>query len=853
VAQHLLRAWPAGQSPEADARLGAALNSTSASGEVGAADVAVLVRQVLRASDEARRTHLASSAKESTVQSSWLDVPVTRLLPRDFDWSRFGLISRAADDASMRRISADPWRPRWLDGALGPVAVDSDVAAELLCRRDESVRGDPFLPRIDLAIERYRTPGQRAAVRSAMVLPPGGTLVVNLPTGAGKTLALLAPALTAPRGATSVIVVPTVALALDHQRRYSVQNPGSPLTAYHGGLEPTQKADFRSRIRNGQQSVLFTNPEALVSSLARPISDAAAGGRLAMMAIDEAHVVASWGDAFRPHFHALAGLRTHLLREATANRHSAFKTILASATITEDTLLLLRALFGEPGPFALVAAPVVRPEPSYWYTAPTGVERRSGLLLDALRNLPRPAIVYTTLRQERGGRPGTLTPRGIDRMLKENGFRRVAVVDGGSTTHHRESVIRGLRDERGSPSEYDVVVATSAFGLGIDVPDIRTVIHACMPESLDRYYQEVGRGGRDGRASISLVIPTAADEDVADGLSAPKYITAPLARDRWEAMHGSAEHLAVDVLRVPLTATRAGVPQNSEYNERWNLFTISLMARAGALAWDFALSAIPNEADVPLDDQGWITVRILRGDHLSDSFWVGTAEAERKRMVERSGSSLGRLRLALKGDGCTGELIAASYSISTPPEFRTVCLQSCGGCGYCRGIGRARRSSPAPLPSAIEGTTHPTDSRLARLSAEGQFGPRIIVCTESSTFVRQRRLRPALGSLIANARVGLIVVSDAMREIVTSALPSPDSLDWPLMVDSVEEFDPVVSVGVPTLILVGPGSDPRPWVEGSARSPLFVVFGPGDTHVENRVTLSELDGSYTLADLERLL
>ena len=115
-----------------------------------------------------------------------------------------------------------------------------------------------------------------------MVLPAGGTLVVNLPTGAGKTLAMLAASETAAPGMTSILVVPTVALALDHERRYRELHPDSPFTAYHGGLTVDAKHDFRQRLRHGEQRVVFTNPEALVTSLARTVSDIAGGGRHAV-------------------------------------------------------------------------------------------------------------------------------------------------------------------------------------------------------------------------------------------------------------------------------------------------------------------------------------------------------------------------------------------------------------------------------------------------------------------------------------------------------------------------------------------------------------------------------------------
>src|SRR4051812_35123816 len=385
AAQEALNAWASGLQPLTPSRLVAALSEPNLTARSGAADVAVLLRQALRSNDESRRRY--PSDDHATLARSWLEVPFSSPFPATFSWPSYGLLPQRLDDRAVR-VSAEPWRPDWLED-VGDGGVDADVSGEVVCRSDESVPGDPFLPTIDAAITRYKTPGQRAAVRSALVLPPGATLVVNLPTGAGKTLAMLAAAEAAPLGVTSLLVVPTIALALDHERRYRAQHPGSPPTAYHGDLAPAARAEFRRRLRSGEQRVLFTNPEALVSSLARPVSDAAGGGRLALLAIDEAHVVGSWGDAFRPQFHSLAGLRTHLLRRAEQQGHRPFKTILASATLTEDTLLLLRSLFGEPGPFLQVAAPVVRAEPAFWQSVALGPDVREARLLEALRQLPR--------------------------------------------------------------------------------------------------------------------------------------------------------------------------------------------------------------------------------------------------------------------------------------------------------------------------------------------------------------------------------------------------------------------------------------------------------------------------------
>lgn len=841
--QEVLR-WHRGESPMSSNRLVSALSSTSPARSSGAPDVAVLLRQVLRADDERRRPDAPTEAWSS----SWLEVPYCRLFPESLDWSAFGLLVQQASAQGVR-LSAEPWRPTWL-ASSGTGGVDGDAVGEVQCRTDETVPGDPFLPRIDSTISRYKTPGQKAAVRSAMILPAGGTLVVNLPTGAGKTLSMLAAAEVAPLGVTSVIVVPTVALALDHERRYLGQHPHTPPTAYHGGLSSEAKTAFRDRLRNGDQRVIFTNPEAVVSSLARPLIEAADGGRLALLAIDEAHVISSWGDAFRPHFHSLAGLRTLMIRTATARGHEPLRTILASATLTGETLLLLRTLFGAPGPFLQVAAPVVRAEPSYWQATALPPEIRDRRLVETLRNSPRPAIVYTTLRQERTARPGTLTPSRVAQALRAAGFTRLAIVDGDSTTAQRERVLHGLRDDPGSPSEFDLVVATSAFGLGIDIPDVRTVIHACIPESLDRYYQEVGRGGRDGRATNSVVLATPQDEDVADALASPTFLTPQRARDRFLTMIGAATVTPDGLYRLPLTAIPSDVPANNEYNERWNLLTVSLLARTGALEWDYSLEERDEEGNT--SDRGWLTVRLVRGDYQADAFWAAV-EPVRQAMVRKSRKGLASLRRAAASDDCTGVLVADSYRIDDQADLRTTCLASCGGCPWCRAHARRRWASASPTPAAISGSGA-AGAVLDRLATRGALGKRLIVCIDAETTSRLRRLRAFLRTILMTGEIGLVVGEPSVVASVLAALPAPDSLEHPVMVDTAADFDPVTAVGVPTLIFIPAGSDPLAWLQGSARAPLTVVCGPADAPVAGGpATLALQDGAYTLADLERLL
>jgi superfamily II DNA helicase RecQ len=140
----------------------------------------------------------------------------------------------------------------------------------------------------------------------------------------------------------------------------------------------------------------------------------------------------------------------------------------------------------------------------------------------------------------------------------------------------------------------DIVVATSAYGLGVDQPDVRTILHACIPESIDRYYQEVGRGGRDGNPSVSLVIYTERDRRVAQRLSLTTVIGSEKAKLRWEAMweDGASTQSGARIVRTDTIPPYLDV--NNERNEQWNLLTLLLMQRAGMI--DIELPPTPSQS-----------------------------------------------------------------------------------------------------------------------------------------------------------------------------------------------------------------------------------------------------------------
>ena len=174
---------------------------------------------------------------------------------------------------------------------------------------------------------------------------------------------------------------------------------------------------------------------------------------------------------------------------------------------------------------------------------------------------PRPFLLYVTTKRDADS---------WHRQIRELGIKRCGCVHGSTSGDERERVIDLWRG-----GEIDCVVATSAFGLGMDKSDVRTVIHACIPESIDRYYQEVGRAGRDGCASVSILLPCEdADKATAKSISQDRIISLEKGRDRWDDLMKTAVFLPdKQIWRVNLNTRPTHIHQDSDANIAWNLRT----------------------------------------------------------------------------------------------------------------------------------------------------------------------------------------------------------------------------------------------------------------------------------------
>jgi len=316
-------------------------------------------------------------------------------------------------------------------------------------------------------------PLQREAIDAVL---GGGDALVVLPTGGGKSLCYQVPPLSS--GRCTLVVSPLIAL-MDDQVAAAVDN-GVRAGALHSNLDPRRTIDVRQRARAGELDLLYCSPERLC---AEPLLDDLAG-HIGLVAIDEAHCISHWGHDFRPEYRQL---RPILDRQPDLPRMAL--TATATPQVRDDIVVQL----GLRDPIRLVGDP---DRPNLVYRSRPRRDRHRQIMEVIRRHPGEGGIVYALTRKE--------TVKIADR-LREDGVA-AAAYHAGMDGDERERIQRAFIAE-----EVDVVCATVAFGMGIDRSNVRYVIHANAPRSIEHYQQESGRAGRDGLPADCVLLFGAQD------------------------------------------------------------------------------------------------------------------------------------------------------------------------------------------------------------------------------------------------------------------------------------------------------------------------------------------------------
>lgn len=358
-------------------------------------------------------------------------------------------------------------------------------------------------------------PGQEEIIQS--VLDGHDTLAI-MPTGGGKSICYQVPAIM--RGGLCLVVSPLVALMKDQVEALRRKN----ITAYsiHAGLERREVVNILKVASSSNCRFLYVSPERLESSIFREWLPALG---IRLLAVDEAHCISQWGYDFRPPYLRIARLREELPGIPVM-------ALTASATPDVQNDICDKLEFRSR---RIIRRSFERPGLSY-SVFETGA--RVPRIREILGKVRGPALVYCKSRRRAREVADILSLQGISSAAYHAGL---------------PADLRNSRQEAWIRDEVRVIACTNAFGMGIDKPDVRVVIHAEPPDSLENYYQEAGRAGRDGKIAYGVLLYDQQDKPDPDKMVKEKFPPIETVRSLYQSL--------CNYLQVPL-----GEPADSSYD-----------------------------------------------------------------------------------------------------------------------------------------------------------------------------------------------------------------------------------------------------------------------------------------------
>jgi len=468
-------------------------------------------------------------------------------------------------------------------------------------------------------IERLR-PEQEAAM---VAILEGRDALVALPTGFGKSLIYQVPAMILKRPA--IVISPLIALMADQER--ALRSRGVPVVVLHSRLRAAERRAAIEQIERGGRLVVLTTPETLESQATAPHFEHA---RPALLCVDEAHCISEWGHDFRPSY-----LRLGAVRERLGNPPALALTATATPRVRVD--IAERLHLRDP---VVLIAPAHRKNLRLTVETVSGPQK-SGAAGRLIRALRRPGIIYCATTVAVDQLAGALKRAGIP-VVRYHGKMRVA---------ERAEAQRQFMQ----PSRRLIMVATNAFGMGIDKPNIRYIVHYQAPGSLEQYVQEIGRAGRDGRPAHCVLLFDPADLDIQERLQALSRATVwHLARLENALTAWAGEHRAPTVAAL---AYSAGVP-----------------ARIG----EALLSDLEQAGLIQRDEESHINLAVP-----IETFRAATRDlfAKLKRFRYEGEHRLRTVADYAQSGECRSVFLRRYFGEEHPPR--------CGTCDRCRAIGAA--------------------------------------------------------------------------------------------------------------------------------------------------------------------
>lgn len=412
----------------------------------------------------------------------------------------------------------------------------------------------------------FKSMEQKLCVYGALNTPAGFTTLVSMPTGGGKSL--VTQALGYETNGLSIVIVPTVSLAMD-QERTAKNNikcaKEKEIFCYYSGVKNFE--EISDAIKNQTARLLFISPEALIKNeqFQQLIQSANSNKYIKNIVIDEAHIVVAWGDFFRIDYQCLGPWRIELLKV-----NPSIRTYLLSATFRDDTVSILKRMFSTEDKWIEIRCDSLRREPRFILEKAKNYYDKRQCVLGLVNLLPRPMILYVNAPYE---------AKQWKEYLEKQGYGNIKIFTGETKSDERKELI-----DAWAADEYELMIATSAFGVGVDKADVRSVIHLYVPENPDVYYQELGRGGRDGLPCLSVMCIE--DGDINTGA---KYVTKVLTKGtfwgRWWSMYRNPQNQWQGGFIAIMASTKPNYnkinyfEEGNDTDEKWNINVLLLLSR----------------------------------------------------------------------------------------------------------------------------------------------------------------------------------------------------------------------------------------------------------------------------------